>query len=120
MQILCFRPMSSNCAAIGILLACLSSAEAQTTVKIGLAVPNFGAFAPVYAAEELGYYKANGLTAEITAYRGGARGAGGARGRSRRHHQFLSARRGAGGEERHQGKDRRHRIGAYPRAGQSS
>ncbi len=40
-------------------------------MKIGLAVPNFGAFAPVYAAEELGYYKEYGLTAEITAYRGG-------------------------------------------------
>jgi ABC-type nitrate/sulfonate/bicarbonate transport system substrate-binding protein len=66
-----FSRISAHLAAIGVLLACLSSANAQTTVKIGLAVPNFGAFAPVYAAEELGYYKEYGLTAEITAYRGG-------------------------------------------------
>src|SRR5262249_38463363 len=58
-------------AAVGALLACASGADAQTTVKIGLAVPNYGPFAPVYAAEELGYYKEAGVTAEITAYRGG-------------------------------------------------
>jgi len=56
--------------AVGALLACVSAADAQTTVKIGLAVPNYGPFAPVYAAEDLGYYKENGVTAEITAYRG--------------------------------------------------
>ncbi len=38
------------------------------------------------------------------------RGAGGARGRCRRHDQLLPAGRGAGGEEGHQGKNRRHRI----------
>ena len=54
-----------------LVLACASSARAQTTVKIGLAVPNYGPFAPVYAADELGYYKENGVAAEITAYRGG-------------------------------------------------
>jgi NitT/TauT family transport system substrate-binding protein len=70
-QNLCLSRLSPPGAAIGVLLACLTSANAQTTVKIGLAVPNFGAFAPVYAAEELGYYKEYGLTAEITAYRGG-------------------------------------------------
>jgi NitT/TauT family transport system substrate-binding protein len=46
-------------------------ANAQTTVRIGLAVPNYGPYAPVYAAEELGYYKDNGIKVEITAYRGG-------------------------------------------------
>src|SRR6202045_5281008 len=61
----------AHAAAVGALLACVSAADAQTTVKIGLAVPNYGPFAPVYAAEELGYYKENGVTAEITAYRGG-------------------------------------------------
>src|SRR5262249_58380433 len=61
-------------AAIGALLAWVSTAGAQTIVKIGLAVPNYGPFAPVYAADELGYYKESGLTAEITAYRGGAPG----------------------------------------------
>src|SRR2546425_13216080 len=58
--------------AVVALLACASSASAQTTVKIGLAVPNYGPYAPVHAAEELGYYKDNGIKAEITAYRGGA------------------------------------------------
>src|SRR2546422_11322841 len=58
--------------AVVALLACASSASAQTTVKIGLAVPNYGPYAPVHAAEELGYYKENGIKPEITAYRGGA------------------------------------------------
>src|SRR5262245_5281685 len=62
---------TAHLAAAGALLACVSSVNAQTTVKIGLAVPNYGPFAPVYAAEELGYYKENGVAAEITAYRGG-------------------------------------------------
>ena len=46
---------TAHLVAIGALLACVSSANAQTTVKIGLAVPNYGPFAPVYAADELGY-----------------------------------------------------------------
>jgi NitT/TauT family transport system substrate-binding protein len=71
MQTACLNWLRLLCAAAGILLAGLAGAGAQTTVKIGLAVPNFGAFAPVYAADDLGYYKENGLTAEITAYRGG-------------------------------------------------
>jgi NitT/TauT family transport system substrate-binding protein len=58
--------------AIAATLAFAPAANAQTTVKIGLAVPNYGPYAPVYAAEELGYYKENGVKAEITAYRGGA------------------------------------------------
>jgi NitT/TauT family transport system substrate-binding protein len=57
--------------AIGILLTSAAGASAQTTVKIGLAVPNYGPFAPVYAAEELGYFRESGLHPEITAYRGG-------------------------------------------------
>ena len=51
--------------------ACAASASAQTTVKLGLAVSNYGPYAPVYVAEELGYYKDNGVKVEITAYRGG-------------------------------------------------
>jgi NitT/TauT family transport system substrate-binding protein len=66
-----FSRFIAHLAATGALLACVSSVNAQTTVKIGLAVPNYGPFAPVYAAEELGYYKENGVAAEITAYRGG-------------------------------------------------
>jgi ABC-type nitrate/sulfonate/bicarbonate transport system substrate-binding protein len=42
---------------LGFLLASAAAANAQTTVKIALAVPNYGPFAPVYAAEELGYFK---------------------------------------------------------------
>ena len=53
------------------LCAYASSASAQTTVRIGLAVSNYGPYAPVYVAEELGYYKDNGVKVEITAYRGG-------------------------------------------------
>src|SRR5712691_2563765 len=44
-----------------------------------------------------------------------ARGARGTRGRGRRHHQFLSAWRGAGSQEGHQGKGRWHRIGEASR-----
>ena len=55
----------------GILLAAIAGASAQTTVKIALAVPNYGPFAPIYAADELGYFRDAGLKAEITAYRGG-------------------------------------------------
>src|ERR1700686_5041776 len=65
------RRFTARLAAIGVFLACASGVHAQTTVKIGLAVPNYGPFAPVYAADELGYYKENGVSAEITAYRGG-------------------------------------------------
>ena len=71
MENLRFSRFIAHLAATGALLACVSSVNAQTTVKIGLAVPNYGPFAPVYAAEELGYYKENGVAAEITAYRGG-------------------------------------------------
>ena len=65
------RCLAAHFATIGVLLAGAAGAHAQTTIKIGLAVPNYGPFAPVYAADELGYYKENGISAEITAYRGG-------------------------------------------------
>ena len=64
--------LTAKSLAVAALLACASSASAQTTVRIGLAVPNYGPYAPVHAAEELGYYKENGIKPEITAYRGGA------------------------------------------------
>jgi NitT/TauT family transport system substrate-binding protein len=65
-----FNRLRPPCAVLGLLLG-LTGAHAQTTVKIGLAVPNYGAFAPVYVADDLGYYKDAGLKPEITAYRGG-------------------------------------------------
>ena len=71
MKSLRLRRIAAQFVAFGILLASVTGADAQTVVRIGLAVPNYGPFAPVYAAEELGYYKENGLTVEITAYRGG-------------------------------------------------
>ncbi|HEY7246184.1 MAG TPA: ABC transporter substrate-binding protein [Xanthobacteraceae bacterium] len=58
-------------AIMGTLLALAAGAHAQSTIRIGLAVPTYGPFAPVYAADELGYYKEHGIAAEITAYRGG-------------------------------------------------
>jgi NitT/TauT family transport system substrate-binding protein len=60
--------------AIVVTIASFAAVQAQTTVRIGLAVPNYGPYAPIYAAEELGYYKENGVKVEITAYRGGAAG----------------------------------------------
>src|SRR5574337_745916 len=45
-------------------------ASAQQTVKIG-STPSF-IFLPVYAAEELGYFKAEGITAEFVDFEGGA------------------------------------------------
>lgn len=63
--------LAVHLAAIGMLLTSTAGAHAQSTIRIGLAVPNYGPFAPVYAADELGYYKENGIVAEITAYRGG-------------------------------------------------
>jgi ABC-type taurine transport system substrate-binding protein len=71
MKSLNFRRIAAQLAVIGLSLAWVAPTNAQTTVKIGLAVPNYGPFAPVYAAEDLGYYKESGIKAEITAYRGG-------------------------------------------------
>lgn len=53
-------------------LAQISNAYAQETVKIGMAVPNNTFYAPIYAAQELGYLRDQGIKAEITDYRGGA------------------------------------------------
>lgn len=50
-----------------------ASAYAADDVKIGLAAANLFT-APVFAAQELGYYKAAGLNVEITVFRGGAAG----------------------------------------------
>jgi NitT/TauT family transport system substrate-binding protein len=58
-------------AIIGVVVSFTGGANAQATIKIGLAVPNYGPFAPIYAADELGYFRDAGLKAEITAYRGG-------------------------------------------------
>jgi len=66
--------VTSFIATVAALLAYGAAASAETTIRIGLAVPNYGPYAPVYAAEELGYYKENDVKAEITAYRGGAAG----------------------------------------------
>src|SRR5262245_45792069 len=59
--------------ALGVAALCAyaTGASAQTTVRIGLAVSNYGPYAPVYIADELGYYKENGVKVEVTAYRGG-------------------------------------------------
>jgi ABC-type nitrate/sulfonate/bicarbonate transport system substrate-binding protein len=67
----CFGRSAAYFLVIGALLACVPNADAQTTVRIGLAVPNYGPYAPVYVAEELGFYREYGITPEITAYRGG-------------------------------------------------
>lgn len=54
------------------LLLPLSQASALEKVSIGLSVPNFGPYAAVYVADELGYYADEGLEVEITAFRGGS------------------------------------------------
>lgn len=61
-----------------LLTAVLSSAmtftqlHATERVDIGLSVPNFGPYAAVYVADELGYYADEGLEVQITAFRGGS------------------------------------------------
>ncbi len=61
-----------------LLTAVLSSAmtftqlHAAERVDIGLSVPNFGPYAAVYVADELGYYADEGLEVQITAFRGGS------------------------------------------------
>lgn len=47
-----------------------SAASTQERVRIGLPVPNYGPYTPIHAAEELGYFKKHGISAEITSYRG--------------------------------------------------
>ena len=41
-------------------------------MRIALAVPGAGVFSAISAAEDLGFYRENGVMAEVTAYRGGA------------------------------------------------
>ncbi|MDA1323746.1 MAG: ABC transporter substrate-binding protein [Proteobacteria bacterium] len=52
-------------------LAAPLAATAAERVRVGLAAPGYTAYAPVYAAAELGFYKAKGLDVELTVYRGG-------------------------------------------------
>src|SRR5262245_22819646 len=47
-------------------------AVAQDRVRLGLPVPNYGPYAAIHAAEELGYFKKNSVAIEITSYRGGS------------------------------------------------
>lgn len=54
------------------LLAASAPLCALEMVKIGAAAANFAPLAPVYLAQELGYYKEAGVQVEITVYRGGA------------------------------------------------
>lgn len=59
--------------AFAALLACAvtaSSADAQQAVKVGT-TPSF-VFLPIYAADQLGYFKAEGITAQFVDFEGGA------------------------------------------------
>lgn len=64
--------------AIAVLLAAAifstSGLAADNTVRVGLVAGGYAPYAPVDAAQKLGYYKANGLDVEINYYRGGAAG----------------------------------------------
>ncbi len=53
-------------------LGAMGGASAQERVRIGLPVPNYGPYTPIYAADELGFFKKNGIAIEITSYRGSA------------------------------------------------
>src|SRR2546425_6676387 len=57
-------------ALLAALLISPSGAEAQQTVKIGT-TPSF-VFLPLYVAEQLGYFKAEGITAQFVDFEGGA------------------------------------------------
>jgi NitT/TauT family transport system substrate-binding protein len=52
-------------------LGSLQSA-AQEKVRIALPTSNYGPFVPIHVAQDLGYYKKNGVEVEMTSYRGGA------------------------------------------------
>lgn len=41
-------------------------------LRVGLSVPNYGPYSPVYVAEEQGFYKDRGITVRIDAYESGA------------------------------------------------
>lgn len=51
---------------------CAGSAGAMDKIRIGLPVPNYTPYSVVKLAQDLGYYKQNGVEVEITAYRGGS------------------------------------------------
>src|ERR1700683_5619584 len=44
---------------------------AQEEIQIGLPVPNYGPYVPLFAAQDLGIYKKDGVAVEFTTYRGG-------------------------------------------------
>lgn len=48
-----------------------AAAETEGKIRIGLPVPHYTPCAVVTAADELGFYKKNGISAEITSYSGG-------------------------------------------------
>ncbi len=60
------------CAAlIAAALVSMQPAQSAEKVRVGLAVPAYVPYAPVYAAQELGLYKAKGLEVELTVFKGG-------------------------------------------------
>ena len=63
--------VSAFAALAAILLVPLLTVQAADPVRIALANPHWAPYAAVYLADERGYYQANGVTVEITAYRGG-------------------------------------------------
>src|SRR2546430_5897259 len=62
--------MRLSIALLAALLIRDNGAEAQQTVKIGT-TPSF-VFLPLYVAEQLGYFKAEGITAQFVDFEGGA------------------------------------------------
>ena len=57
---------------IGAILSLASAhVQAENTVRIALAVPNQAFYTAVFVARDLGYYKAAGISVEITEYNGG-------------------------------------------------
>lgn len=64
------RSMIRVAAAVALVAAAVP-ASAADKLRVGLAVPAFTPYAPVYAAENLGFYKAKNLDVELTVYRGG-------------------------------------------------
>ncbi|WP_166788182.1 ABC transporter substrate-binding protein [Cryobacterium glaciale] len=78
----CGKRISVGLAAVVVvaLLAACSNPRAAPTgngdggldvIRIGLPAAGYGPYLPVYAAEAEGYFKANGIKAEITVYQGG-------------------------------------------------
>lgn len=66
------RSMFSVAVSAALLLSAGHKSGAEELVRIGLAVPNNATYVQFYAAEALGFYKEQGIKAEITVYRGGA------------------------------------------------